>query len=677
MVLSRAKRFMKKRRNLVVFVIIFASMGVAALIVSKAATPATSFEAENGTISGCASKISDVNASGGSAVQLGDSGSGCSSTTGAGAQLPISYDLGLVTGTVRYVAPNGSDTAAGTQAAPFATLNKGITSLGTGGGTVVVRGGTYRQGNIIMPAKTGSTVNQPIRILAYPGEIPIFNGAKTTSGWTSEGSLKYISGYTPQPATAGSGIDFPSGANLNGAGIGKYPDQAWVNNTQLQQVSAKTDVNNDSKFWVDIPNNRLYLSAANADTNKVEVSGLDGFLDGRAVGTVLEGIRVMRYSNSANDYGVIKFSGTASNAQLRNVEVIDTAFIAVMYGDTSGSINANGLLKNVTISGSNWMGVSASITDDFTMDAVKVIGLDPYDEFSSSPQSGALKTSRTWRTKVINSEILDNKSHGLWFDQSNYQVVVANSTFSGNTGSTVFFEISDDLLFINNYVKAGGGEALKIAGSSGVKLINNTLVGGKNILGIYTDSRSVPGCVSSSANCLGASNYSSDRDAVHTRPVTLDWMPRIDLMINNIIAHPTSSQYCGTNAVCITESNPPASAALNTIIHKADASRGIPQTQMNGNVYANGTAGTNQIIWASSAGNWKTLPLFISAMQNAPVGIPNLESNGQYGNSWVNADGSPSTSLLGIHSQAFAVPTNAIINQYIPAGTKHYGVTFK
>ncbi|MFO0920365.1 MAG: hypothetical protein U0451_01690 [Candidatus Saccharimonadales bacterium] len=43
----------------------------------------------------------------------------------------------------------------------------------------------------------------------------------------------------------------------------------------------------------------------------------------------------------------------------------------------------------------------------------------------------------------------------------------------------------------------------------------------------------------------------------------------------------------------------------------------------------------------------------------------------------VNTDGSPTSSLTSAHSQAVAVPTNIVINKYIPAGTKHYGVLNK
>jgi pectin methylesterase-like acyl-CoA thioesterase len=241
----------------------------------------------------------------------------------------------------------------------------------------------------------------------------------------------------------------------------------------------------------------------------------------------------------------------------------------------------------------------------------------------------------------------------------------------------VFFEISDDFLMINNYVRSfGSGNAVKLAGSSGLKLINNTIIGGNDALGVYVDVRSKPGCADP-AQALCASSYSSDRDTVRTLPSTLDWIPRIDLMINNIIAYPTGSGFCGRlSAMCITKTNGAATVALNTVLHQADAARGIPKTDLDNNVYANGSGS----IIAADAGTmtgYTTLASFTAAMAGSPVSISGLEANSKYANSWVNSDGTPTSSLTAVHSQAEPVPTNAAINAYLSAGLRHYGATYK
>jgi hypothetical protein len=85
-----------------------------------------------------------------------------------------------------YVAPTGSDTAAGTQAAPFASWARAQTAAAPGD-TVYFRGGRYRYTdatstctsatatvNAVLLTKSGTQQN-PINYFAYPNETPIFD----------------------------------------------------------------------------------------------------------------------------------------------------------------------------------------------------------------------------------------------------------------------------------------------------------------------------------------------------------------------------------------------------------------------------------------------------------------------------------------------------------------------
>jgi hypothetical protein len=651
----------------VVFIGGFIAIGVTIVALTHADTFLQMAEPEDGAVAGCATKKTDPTAIGGAVVAFGtDDLPGCGQgqvASEAGATLPITYNLAALPGAARYVAPNGSDSAGnGSAASPYATLSKAY-GVANANDAIVLRGGTYRQGNVTIAA------NKPVRIMAYPGEIPLFNGAQPAAdSWTTEGSVAYRA-YTPQPVTNGSGITFTTGQNLSGSGVGKYPDQAWAGDVQLRQVDAKSAVTGGT-FWVDSASQRLYMAASDVAKGNVELSQKNVLLTVQAPGTSIEGLRVIRYSNSAADYGVIKFMNTADNSLLRNVEITDSAFMAVFYNGDSNT-NTGSVMKNVTISTANWMGVSATYTDNLTLDAVRVTKMNQFNEFTYSPQSGALKTSRTRSTKVLNSVISDNNSQGLWFDQSNVAVTVANTRITDNAGSGLFFEISDDLLLVNSYIRAAGGaRAVKLAGSSGLKLVNNTIIGGADPVGIYVDSRSMPGCADP-AQALCAGSYGSDRDTVRSRPATLDWIPRLDLMINNVIAYPTAGGYCGTTtAMCITKTNAGASVPISTVIHQADPARGLPQTRLDGNVYINGTAN----IFNTEIGNYATVTALANAFAGTPVNIAGQETAGRYGTSWAGADGKPTPALAALHSQAVAMPSDAVMNQYIPAGTRHYGV---
>lgn len=91
-----------------------------------------------------------------------------------------------------YVAPNGSDEAAGTQAAPFATLVKArdaIRSHATEEAhTVWVADGTYPLASpfVLTPEDSG-TQDHPIVYRAMEGASPIFSGGSVVTGWQQQG----------------------------------------------------------------------------------------------------------------------------------------------------------------------------------------------------------------------------------------------------------------------------------------------------------------------------------------------------------------------------------------------------------------------------------------------------------------------------------------------------------
>ncbi|GIH14915.1 right-handed parallel beta-helix repeat-containing protein [Rugosimonospora africana] len=113
-------------------------------------------------------------------------------------------------GGVYYVAPNGSDSAAGTQSAPWASVAHAESVAGAGD-TVYLRGGTYRftHANKACASQTdrvdavtlnkSGTSGSPIRYWAYPGEKPVFDFSPMTDdcrikGFDVTGSYIYLRG---------------------------------------------------------------------------------------------------------------------------------------------------------------------------------------------------------------------------------------------------------------------------------------------------------------------------------------------------------------------------------------------------------------------------------------------------------------------------------------------------
>ena len=71
---------------------------------------------------------------------------------------------------------------------------------------------------------------------------------------------------------------------------------------------------------------------------------------------------------------------------------------------------------------------------------------------------------------------------------------IVGNTITNNNGVCVFYEISDLLYLIDNDLQCGASNSVKLAGSSGLYVINNTMEGGPDTFGVYADRRSRSGC---------------------------------------------------------------------------------------------------------------------------------------------------------------------------------------
>lgn len=128
-----------------------------------------------------------------------------------------------ILGSVYYVSETGSDTNPGTLAAPFKTIAKGL-SVTPPGGAVYVRGGKYNLTH--RWAKSGTSEQLRVHLLAYPGETPIIDGttipAPSHYDWLVrvDGDYMFISGFQ---------IDNAQGAALWIYGNNNIVDNVVVN----------------------------------------------------------------------------------------------------------------------------------------------------------------------------------------------------------------------------------------------------------------------------------------------------------------------------------------------------------------------------------------------------------------------------------------------------------------
>ena len=102
-------------------------------------------------------------------------------------------DLLRKDGAVYYVATGGKDSNPGTLERPFRTIGAAI-NIAEPGDTIFVRGGVYSCSSTIHIDKSGEQ-GKPIRLRAYPGEIPVFDfSADKGDGFLVTGTYWHIKG---------------------------------------------------------------------------------------------------------------------------------------------------------------------------------------------------------------------------------------------------------------------------------------------------------------------------------------------------------------------------------------------------------------------------------------------------------------------------------------------------
>ncbi|MGW7165628.1 carbohydrate-binding protein [Streptomyces sp. NPDC054884] len=302
----------------------------ASLVVNGTTVQTPSFEA-TGTWSTWVTKTLNVSLNAGAnTVRLNP-------TTAAG--LPnVDYLDADVTGTTTppagsalYVAPGGTDGAAGTQSAPT-TLTSAISRVAAGG-TIYLRGGTYAYGSTVtVPATSNGTAAARTTLAAYPGETPVLNfsaqsESSSNRGLQLFGSYWHVKGLVVERA-GDNGIYVGGSDNIIERTVTRYNRDTGL---QLGRIASSTP----AAQW---PARNLILSAESHDNADSDGEDADGFAAKLTTGTG----NVFRYAVSHNniDDGWDLYTKTDTGA-IGPVTVEDS--LAYDNGTLSdGTVNSNG-----------------------------------------------------------------------------------------------------------------------------------------------------------------------------------------------------------------------------------------------------------------------------------------------------------------------------------------------
>jgi hypothetical protein len=456
-----------------------------------------------------------------------------------------------------FVAPAGSDAAAGTLAAPLATLATAITKAPVGG-TIVLRAGTYRQ-------TVTANVTKRVTIQPFPGEKVWFKGTVPVTGWTKAGTTWQHANWTTTFCHACYTKDIVD-PNYPYSG---WPDMVFANNSQLRQVGSAAAVVAGT-FFVDETKHALILG--DDPTGKtIEATAFDRLLqlDPGAEGSVIRGIGVEEYASN-QDYGQ------------HGAMVVDNAPGVTLADDTfalSASSGAAVFQPHSTVTGSTLVdnglvGLVANRADGLRLTQNTFTANNQQHFALSGDAIGAAgaKVTRTKSPYVADNYFTDNIGTGWWCDLGCTNATVVRNVAVGNQVHGLFYEVSSTALIASNVVADNQSDGIKLSSADHVRVYDNTFADNGTALGIYNDPRAP----------------SSDP---YSQQLGLSWLTTGTVLVNNYYADPDATD------PIIVSADYQAAPHTGTFVADSD-----------GNAYQRPASGSPLLSWVTAPGQTQTYP---------------------------------------------------------------------
>ena len=414
-----------------------------------------------------------------------------------------SYEVPKITGRIFYVSVDGKREQSGKDLQTPTTIESAIEQAKSGD-AIILRGGTYRTGNLVF--------NQSITILPYQNEQPIFKGTLETSNWKNLGNglwtTKWSHLFPTKPADwwqrDREGKKTPSHRFNN--------DMVFVDGEFLQSAGWEGEVTKDT-YYIDYESGLVYIGID--PTNKlVEITAFDCALlrtikdcNGKTSdrkGPIIRGITFTQYAYRAIEIEGIEPEGLSLEAN-HGKDVIGTELenCTISYcSRVAGYFRGDRLkIRNCKISDTSTEGIYVIGSADVLLE--KNIFMRNNIERITGYYPAAVKIfNQSYRVTCNDNLVIDQPySNGIWYDVGNVDGVFTNNWIEGvgnnknsydknqlwPSDNGFFFEISKGAICAGNvFVNCDHG--LMVLNSSNVKIYQNTFVNSMACIGRNTRS---------------------------------------------------------------------------------------------------------------------------------------------------------------------------------------------
>ena len=371
---------------------------------------------------------------------------------------------------VRYVSPSGTNSGtAATVGTPWLTITYALANA-TAGDTIVVRGGTYRQGQI------GTGLNFILQ--AYPHEQVWLDGADIVTGWISDSgrwrkdswTALFMDGANPVGQTGD-----PNAINPSFPMAG-WPDMVWIDGVYLTQVATLAECG-AGEFFVDYATSKLYIGSD--PTGKTVEATTRQYALNLEGGSAIQIIRGIGFTRFATSY--VHPNNGAIRANKPNVTIEGCAFIrnagnGVVYYGANGVCRGSKFMYN----GKNGLGGYAPTNLIVENNRFSYNNQEGFEQWWDA---GGIKIAFQDGGIYRDNLFEDNNCSGLWLDITCTDYIIVRNEFRRNAAFALGVELSARGIVASNWIEGtvpggefGGGVGIDIFESNDLYFWNNTLI---------------------------------------------------------------------------------------------------------------------------------------------------------------------------------------------------------
>jgi parallel beta-helix repeat protein len=408
--------------------------------------------------------------------------------------------------TYHTAASSGADTAPGTAAAPFRTIQRGVDALKPGD-TLLIGPGVYRER---VSVARGGTKAAPLTIAAAPGARVVVTGADRLRGWEK------VAGNDPVFVHDNWNVVLPINRRADGTLELSHPgdkrheligraEQVIAGERMLRQVLQRGQLA-PGTFFAALDAKKLYAwLATNEDPNgaEMEASTRSEWLvtEPGANFVRLRGL-TFRYAANHAQRGAFRLGNDYGRGENPNGWVIEDCVFERANGPGASLAGSGHVLRRCAFTDNGQLGFGASRCHDSRLENCR-IERNNTKGYSTGWEAGGCKVTLSRGFVFDGCRAVDNRGPGIWYDIGNEKAEVKNCFIEGNDEAGIFYEISYGLHAHNNLIvnNANRGEApggawgmggVTLSSSENCVVENNTFAFNRDGLALREHERTTP-----------------------------------------------------------------------------------------------------------------------------------------------------------------------------------------